>query len=1290
MLSLTVTTPAGGRVVEVHGTPDQGATGSVVTSLVEHGEDNVVVGDGSGHLSGVRGMLNVANAFARSSLTVDGSAEPGKQTVTISSTAISGLAPASVTFDANDLSMVDLMGGTGSNTFQIVGTRFRAPAGAFTAPPTELPVNIDGGAGSNTLIGPDVTDTWNVQSRDTGSVGDVTFTRVGNLTGGIQSDRFELSDGANLSGGIDGGLGLNTLDMSAQKRDVVVNLALGTATAIGGHIVNIAAAYGGLANSILVGDANRNFLIGGAGRNLLIGGGGPDQLNGGAGDNILIGGTTSYDLQAAALEAVMSEFARTDERFLTRLTHLLSGNGANDPVMLNPGTVQSDDEVNILTGGTGRNWFFKMPAQTSSAPQLSSRATSSRRSESNRKCHINTRSFRGRSRTPEAIAMLHPDQLARRCTQAHRRRQRPRFELLEDRRLLSAAVVTNTEDSGKGSLRNAILLADVVTSDIDTIEFAIPGPGVHTITPLSDLPAITAPIRIDGYTQPGSSTNTLADGDNAKITIELSGDGPGTTARNAFTVNSGGTTIRGLAINQFSGDAFAIAGASDDQIAGDFVGTDPTGTIAEGNATNGTATIQVDTSDVTIGGPSAADRTIVSASGYYGIVLSSGMRDQVQNCYVGTDETGKVALGNRGQGIFVAGASGITIGGTTAAVRNVISGNLSNAIGLATAGNVVEGNYVGTDSTGMLLLSNASDGIVVSVGGNQIGGTLPGQGNLISGNSGAGVLIDGSTAFAQGVVVQGNLIGTDKTGTLAIANTGSGIAIGGGEGGGYDDLIGGTVAAARNVISGNKGAGIAVASGTGNEIQGNYIGVDVTGNVALPNQAEGVNIYSSVTVGGFEPGSQNVISGNGGDGILIVGDGSDIENNLVGLGVDGSTPQGNGGNGVEAIGVVQIGGSFSGARNVISANKGDGIALGGGSTRPATIQDNFIGTDATGTQARGNKANGIYIGTAGTLVTDNVIAANGTRGDLASTTGGITLGNIGNGTGSADNNRVLGNLIGTAADGVSPLGNVGGGIIFGVGASNNSVAENTIAYNNTSAGPVGGGIAFEYSVNGATGNAIEGNSIFANTGLGIDLTDDGVTLNTPGGPHTGPNDSQNFPVLTSASSDGESTAILGTLNAAPSMTFTIEFFSNSTADPSGYGQGKVPYAKLTGVTTDSTGNASFSAFNDSPLPSGQFVTATATDPAGNTSEFSQDFPVSAPSPLIVTTTNDSGPGSLRAAILYANANTGTGAITFDISGTGVQTITPQSPLPAITVPVTIDGYSQPGAAPTRWPRGLTP
>ena len=186
----------------------------------------------------------------------------------------------------------------------------------------------------------------------------MTFTQFGSLTGGGRADTFMPVDGAKLSGSIDGGRGANTLDMSAQNRDVAVNLALGTATSVGGSVTHISNVNGGMRNNILVGNASANILTGGAGRNLIIGGGGLDQAIGGQGDNILIGGTTSYDLQATALEAVMSEFARTDEDFLSRLTHLLSGDGSNGDTLLNPTTVASHKKGSVLSGGAGANWFI--------------------------------------------------------------------------------------------------------------------------------------------------------------------------------------------------------------------------------------------------------------------------------------------------------------------------------------------------------------------------------------------------------------------------------------------------------------------------------------------------------------------------------------------------------------------------------------------------------------------------------------------------------------------------------------------------------------------------------------------------------------------------------------------------------------------------------------------------------------------------------------------------------------------------------------------------------------------
>ena len=448
----------------------------------------------------------------------------------------------------------------------------------------------------------------------------------------------------------------------------------------------------------------------------------------------------------------------------------------------------------------------------------------------------------------------------------------------------------------------------------------------------------------------------MAAGDNAKITIELSGNAPGTSVHDTFAITAGGTTVRGLAINRFGGDAFAVSGGAGDTIAGDFVGTDPTGKIGEGNGTSEFESILVNASGLTIGGPATADRTIVSDSGFYGIRLLSGAGDVIENSYVGTDASGTVALPNYSFAIYVAGASNVTIGGTTAALRNVISGNRSSAIALiSTGGNVVEGNYIGTDASGTIGLGNGSDGIVISVGGNTIGGDQAGAGNLISGNVGAGVLINYNGHFTRQRGRRGNLIGTDKSGTLPIPNDGAGVNIGNEGGGGYNNTIGGTTPAERSIISGNVHDGLD-SSGTGstNVIVGNYVGVDITGLVGLPNGGEGVDVYGSsdITIGGTAAGAGNVIAGNKLDGIFIFSPGVVVQGNLIGLGSDGLTRLGNYGDGINTYDDTLIGGTIAAARNAIAANGASGIALNGGAGM-AVIEGNYIGTDATGLLPKG-------------------------------------------------------------------------------------------------------------------------------------------------------------------------------------------------------------------------------------------------------------------------------------------------------------------------------------------------
>jgi hypothetical protein len=152
------------------------------------------------------------------------------------------------------------------------------------------------------------------------------------------------------------------------------------------------------------------------------------------------------------------------------------------------------------------------------------------------------------------------------------------------------------------------------------------------------------------------------------------------------------------------------------------------------------------------------------------------------------------------------------------------------------------------------------------------------------------------------------------------------------------------------------------------------------------------------------------------------------------------------------------------------------------------------------------------------------------------------------------------------------------------------------------------GVAVVDNFNGATtGVEILSNLIYANQGLGIDLGDDGVTPNHPGGPVYGPNNLQNYPVLTSAVDAGTELTIEGTLNSAADTSYLIQLFANPTADPSGYGQGQVLIGSIT-VTTDDNGNASFTAIF-AKVPVGWYISATATDPIGDTSEFAQDVQV---------------------------------------------------------------------------------
>jgi hypothetical protein len=831
--------------------------------------------------------------------------------------------------------------------------------------------------------------------------------------------------------------------------------------------------------------------------------------------------------------------------------------------------------------------------------------------------------------------------------------------------VVAGLLVTNTHDAGDGSLRQAILNANASSITLPkTIGFNIPtsdprydsATGTWFIRPSYvgggvSLPVISTPMILAGWSQgaPGHNGSPLIDIDGTNAFGDAGSFG--------FNIQASNTQVYGFAINNFpdvNGNGFGIgvfgSQTTNVWVYGNDIGTDATGMSAEAN-------------------------------GQGGIWVGAGPT----NVLIGTNADGA----------------------NDAAERNIVSGNSGlEGILLQSSSTTVAGNYIGVAADGVTPLGNSGDGIQVSGAGNTVGGNVSGAGNVISGNQGSGVNILGG---ASGNVVEGDYIGTNAAGTGAVPNGGDGVWMQNGSqfnrigtnGDGINDVL------ERNIISGNTGNGVHISDvGTNqNIVAGNYIGISATGNIALGNQAfnadgrgSGVFIEAGAqkniigtngdgSVGDAAEG--NVIAANRGEGVVIVDSGTNqnvVAGNLIGR-TSASEPT-NFGNGGTTLGGVVIGYgaqfnlvgtnadgvSDTLERNVISGN-GYGVVLYGGGTSQNIIAGNYIGTDSSGTQGLGNAAYGVdisgsssvgwassnYIGTfahgVANAVERNIISAN--------LSAGVVIEGPGNGPG-ASNNVVADNYIGTSVDGSSPLGNAGDAVAITGGAQSNQIGGtlpglgNIIAFSGVGSTtfPVVPGIwVFNPTT---TGNSIRGNSIHDNKSLGIDLGGnfptpgpDGVTPNHVGF-MAGPNNFQNYPVLafasTQVSTTTSATTVQGTLNALPTTVYAIDFYANPTVDPSGHGQGQ-RYLGSTTVTTDSSGNASFSVTNLAASSPGEQISATATDPTGNTSEFSADVPVlaaSAGGPYSINessslTLNASASGPPNATLTYS----------WDINGDGV-------------------------------------
>jgi len=229
--------------------------------------------------------------------------------------------------------------------------------------------------------------------------------------------------------------------------------------------------------------------------------------------------------------------------------------------------------------------------------------------------------------------------------------------------------VTNTADSGAGSLRQAITDANALAG-IDTINFNIPGAGVHTISPASPVPSITGPVTIDGYTQPGAAQNTDVDGFNGTLLIELNGTNAG-VGSSGLTIDGGNGTIRGMVINRF-GNVGINLNSSNNLVEGNFIGTNAAGTTALGN---GGQAIRIDSGDGNlVGGTAPEARNIISGNDEGMEIRGVCNSNVVEGNFIGTNAAGTGALGNLSNGIRITnGPTQTTVGASVAGARNVIS-----------------------------------------------------------------------------------------------------------------------------------------------------------------------------------------------------------------------------------------------------------------------------------------------------------------------------------------------------------------------------------------------------------------------------------------------------------------------------------------------------------------------------------------------------------------------------------------------------------------------------------------
>ncbi len=614
--------------------------------------------------------------------------------------------------------------------------------------------------------------------------------------------------------------------------------------------------------------------------------------------------------------------------------------------------------------------------------------------------------------------------------------------------------------NGNCTLRAAIQNANK-TSNKDNIVFNISGNAPFTIVVTDNLPPIQQPVNLDGRTQLNYVSKPIIaiDGSNlpeGKNGLQLIGN---STGSEIYALSIGG--FKRLEVSPFGAGLGILANTGNHIIQGNYIGLRPDGTTINGNT--GTGLLFNNTGGNLIGGLSQNQGNVISGNSsgviFEGAVTNSlATNNTLQGNLIGTDFTGTLNKGNRFNLTLIDAPNNI-VGGSSAAARNIISGANSStdtSIGTGIAitgsqsfGNAIIGNYIGTDITGTQSISNVRGGILILFGANNnnIGSDTTGEGNVISGNGQSGVFFQGTTA--------------------------------------------------NPVVS--------------NSIKGNYIGVDRTGTIALPNSSGIAMVfggYSNNTIGGTAPNSKNVISGNASSGIVIV-DGIDnlIFGNYIGTNAMGTSAVPNNNVGISISGGNNtVGGPGASSRNIISGN-GLGINIQGSAAIGTVVKGNYIGLNALGTVAIPN-TRGITLTSTSTnsiIGGANVLDRNIISGNIST---GISVG--------GSSHSIKNNFVGLNSAGTSALPN-DIGIAFISSTSNTTVGGATAAERNIISGNITAGIEISGTSNTIQNNYVglnpAGAVVIKNTNIGMKLigtlTDTEVLENTISGNGTTPNSARN-------------------------------------------------------------------------------------------------------------------------------------------------------------------------------------